>query len=174
MKNKVLSISICLLFVATCLTAFSQPIANYKAKRDREAYRYEIECVGIGVQGTYLVKVWTYSKKPKVAIAQSKKNAVHGVIFKGFAGGGQGCTSQKALADNSVEDQKAEFFDGFFDDRGAFNKYVAVSGDGEIDSGDVLKVGKEYKIGVVVSVMKDQLRKDLEVAGIVKALDAGF
>ncbi len=53
-------------------------------------------------------------------------------------------------------------------------KYVSLSNDGSIDTDDRLKVGKEYKIGVVVSVMKDQLRKDLEKAGIIKALDAGF
>jgi len=37
-----------------------------------------------------------------------------------------------------------------------------------------VKVGKEYKIGVVVSVSKDQLRKDLEAAGIIKGLSSGF
>lgn len=149
--------------------------AKRKARLDMEAFRYEIECVGIGTQGTYLIKVWTYSKKPKVAIAQSKKNAVHGIIFKGFSGGGQGCTSQKALAPSiDVQDENPDFFEGFFDDRGDFNKYVAVSGDGAIDSEDRLKVGKEYKIGVVVSVMKDQLRKDLEKAGVIKGLDSGF
>ncbi len=175
MKSKFLIFTLSVFFISMCVSSFSQPVAKYKAKRDMEAYRYEIECVGIGVQGTYLIKVWTYSKKPKVAIMQSKKNAVHGVIFKGFAGGGQGCTSQKALANNpAIEEEKAEFFDGFFDDRGGFNRYVAVSNDGALDSGDVLKVGKEYKIGVVVSVMKDDLRKELEAAGIVRGLDSGF
>ena len=142
--------------------------------RDMEDYRYEIECVGTGVQGTYLIKVWTYSKKAKIAIAQSKKNAVHGVIFKGFSGGGQGCTSQKALASYDVEEKNNEFFDKFFSDSGDFNKYVSVTNDGTIDPDDRLKVGKEYKIGIIVSVLKDQLRSDLEKAGIIKALDSGF
>lgn len=149
--------------------------ARRKARLDMEAFRYELECVGIGVQGTYLIKVWTYSKKPKVAIAQAKKNAVHGVIFKGFSGGGQGCTSQQPLARTlDVQDENADFFEAFFEDRGGFNKYVSVSSDGAIDSEDRLKVGKEYKIGIVVSVMKDQLRSDLEKEGIIKGLASGF
>ncbi len=173
MKNKLLLLALSFTFLFVGITStFSQ--AKKKAKRDMEDYRYEIECVGIGVQGTYLVKVWTYSKKPKIAIAQAKKNAVHGIIFKGFVGGGQGCTSQKPLAGPDVEEKNSEFFDKFFADGGDYNKYVAVSNDGAIDAGDRLKVGKEYKIGVVVSVMKDQLRSDLEKAGIIKAMDSGF
>ncbi len=175
MKSKIVSIALCLgLFFISASPLFSQARAKKKAMRDMEAFRYEIECVGTGVQGTYLIKVWTYSKKPKVAIEQSKKNAVHGVIFKGFAGGGRGCTSQQPLAPAEAEDNFADFFDKFFADGGDYMKYVALSNDGSIDSEDRLKVGKEYKIGVVVSVMKDKLRKDLENAGIVKPLDAGF
>ena len=41
-------------------------------------------------------------------------------------------------------------------------------------SQEVVKVGKTYKIGLVVSVSKDALRKALEKAGVVKALGAGF
>jgi hypothetical protein len=172
MKNRLLSLtlSLSLLFVGMS-SLFSQ---ERKARKDMENYRYEIECVGTGTQGTYLIKVWTYSKKSSVAIAQSKKNAVHGVIFKGFAGSGQGCTSQKALAGPDVEEKKNEFFEKFFSDSGDFNKYVSVSNDGAIDAGDRVKVGKEYKIGVVVSVMKDQLRADLEQQGIIRGLDSGF
>ena len=53
-------------------------------------------------------------------------------------------------------------------------KYVSESGDGNVDAGDRVKVGKEYKIGVLVSVSKDALRKDLEAAGIIKGLSSGF
>ena len=53
---------------------------NNKANKDTEAWRYEIESVQTGTQGSYLIKVWSYSKKPDVAIEQAKKNAVHGII----------------------------------------------------------------------------------------------
>lgn len=53
-------------------------------------------------------------------------------------------------------------------------KFVSTSNDGAVDAGDVKKVGKEYKIGVVLSVNVSALRKDLEDAGIIKSLGAGF
>jgi hypothetical protein len=66
------------------ITGFSSVVSaqtNKKANEDTEAWRYELEVAGTGVQGTYLLKVWSYSKKPNVAIEQAKKNAVHGVSF---------------------------------------------------------------------------------------------
>lgn len=155
------------------LMGYSQ--ARKKADKATEEFRYEIECAGIGADGTYLIKVWSYSKKGNVAIEQTKKNAVHGVIFKGFSGGSRGCVSQKALVTNpNVEAEKEEFFKLFFEDGGKYMKFVSISSDGNIDAKDRMKVGKEYKIGVLVSVMKDALRKDLESAGVIKGLSSGF
>ncbi len=68
-----------------CLPVFAG--SKKKADKDTEHFRYEIECAGNGAQGTYLVKVYSYSKKPNVAAEQCKKNAVHGIIFKGYSGG---------------------------------------------------------------------------------------
>ncbi len=148
--------------------------AGKKADNDTEEWRYDIECVSTGASGSYQVKVWSYSKKSTVALNQAKKNAVHGVIFKGFTGVGAGCT-QKPLANSpAIEQEKSEFFKDFFADGGKYMKYVTAASEGELAVGDVIKVGKEYKIGVVVSVYKDQLRKDLEAAGIIKGLSDGF
>jgi hypothetical protein len=150
------------------LTGYSQ--AKIKANKETGEFRYEIACAGEGVQGTYLVKVWSYSKKPAVAIEQSKKNGVHGVIFKGFPGSGQKCQSQRPIAPSpSVEQEHADFFKRFFSNGGDYMKYVTTSG-----STETLKVGNEYKVGVTVSVSKDQLRKDLEAAGVIKSLGSGF
>ncbi|WP_372746039.1 hypothetical protein [Lutibacter sp.] len=145
-----------------------------KVEKDTKEWRYEIEAVNVGVQGTCLIKAWTYSKKPDVAIEQAKKNAVHGIIFKGFAGK-QGVPGQKPLVSNvNLEEEKSDFFTPFFNDGGKYMKFVTISNDGNIGVGDRLKVGKEYKIGVMVSVNISELRRDLEEAGIVKGLGAGF
>ncbi|MDD2426405.1 MAG: hypothetical protein PHU00_10390, partial [Bacteroidales bacterium] len=65
--------------------AVGQSRKKNKEDENTRNWRYEIEGVQTGVQGTYLIKVWTYSKRPDLAIEQAKKNAVHGVIFqKGF------------------------------------------------------------------------------------------
>lgn len=172
MKTKnlqLLTITI-LLFLATISNAQSQK----KANKDTDNWRYEIECVSTGAQGTYLIKVWSYSKKPTVAIEQAKKNAVHGIIFKGFSGQGAGCTQKPLTSNPALEQEKAEFFKEFFADGGKYMKFVNISGDGTVNAEDRLKVGKEFKIGVIVSVLKENLRKDLEAAGIIKSLSSGF
>ncbi len=172
MKKTGISLVIFLLlgFIAT-----AQPIQRNKAEVATKEWRYELECAGVGTQGSYLVKVWSYSKNAKVAKEQAKKNAVHGIVFKGYAGSGQKCPSQKAMSSQvNVEDQFESFFNKFFADGGDYMKYVSVSGDGVPKAGDVQKVGKEYKVGIIVSVMKDALRKDLEAAGVIKGLSSGF
>ena len=87
-----------------------------------------------------------------------------------------GCKTQKPLVRNpNIENEKADFFKEFFAEGGKYMKYVSVTNDGAVGAGDRLKISKrEYKIGVIVSVRKDQLRKDLENAGIVKGLSSGF
>ena len=173
-RIKALVVAFALLLSAAITTKASAQAAR-KADKDTKNWEYEIECAGVGTDGTYLVKVWSYSKKSNVALDQAKKNAVHGIVFKGFAGGAQGCTAQKPLASSpSIEQEKADFFDAFFADNGKYMKYVGSSGDNSVAPPDRIKVGKEYKVGVIVSVQKDALRKDLEAAGIVKGLSSGF
>jgi hypothetical protein len=165
------------LFAALMLLATTQASAQARAKADRDTdqWRYEIECVNQGIQGSYQVKVWSYSKKPHVALEQTKKNAVHGVVFKGYSSNERKCTEQKPLTrDPEAENTHVEFFRKFFDDGGDYMKYVSVSSDGTPGPGDIMKVGKEYKVGVIVSVSKDQLRKYLEDQKIVKGLSSGF
>lgn len=150
-----------------CLPIFAG--SKKKAKKDMEQFRYELECAGNGVQGTYLVKVWSFSKKANVAAEQCKKNAVHGIIFKGFSG--NGCVSQRALAKNpGVELEHKEFFELFFKDGGEYMKYVSVTSMPQ----DIVKIGKEYKVGITVTVQKDALRKALEEAGVIRGLSSGF
>ena len=162
----------------TLIILFSGPsfAQRRKADKDTKNWRYELEGVQQGVSGTYLIKVWQYSKKPKIAIEQAKKNAVHGIVFKGYSAAKDGRLSgQPALTNNpNLDQEKKEFFDDFFSDNGKYMKYVNLAGDGAVAAGDRIKVGKEYKIGVIVSVRTQALRKDLESAGIIKSLMDGF
>jgi hypothetical protein len=169
MKHLVITL---LAVVAFAFNANAQ--AKKKADKDTNSWRYEIEAVQQGVAGTYLIKVWSYSKKPDVAIEQAKKNAVHGIIFRGYAGTDR-VPGQSALTNNpNLQDEKADFFDAFFADGGKYLKFVSLTNDGAVAAEDRMKVGKEYKIGVLISVRKEELRKDLENAGIIKGLSAGF
>jgi len=148
--------------------------ASRTAERYTQQWRYEIEPVSIGTKGSYLIKVWSYSRNQAVAAEQAKKNAVHGVVFRGFTGM-NGVSAKPPLATSpNLENEKKEFFDPFFANGGRYMKYVSITNDGSIGAKDRLKVGKEYKIGLIVSVAVDELRKDLEDAGMIRPLGAGF
>ena len=175
MKN-LIKISIFLLLISIVLPSHAQRRSKRKANEDTMNWKYEIECMGVGIEGTYLIKVWSYSKKTKVAMAQAKKNAIHGIIFKGFLGGKDGCTSQKPLARNSnLFAEKKDYFESFFEDNGKFLQFINVTNDGSVPIQDVIKIKKRYyKVGVIVSVNKDELRKELESTGIIRGLSSGF
>ena len=136
-------------------------------------WEYELEGLNQGVSGTYLIKVWVFSKKPNVDFELAKKMAIHGVIFKGYSGS-KGLSGQPPLSSNpNLEEEKKEFFTNFFGDKGVYYKFINASSD-QVGPGDRIKVGKMYKIGVVMSILKDDLRKHLENAGIIKSLSNGF
>ena len=145
-----------------------------RKKNPAAFYDYEVECMGTGRDGTQLIKVWGYGKNANKAIDQAKKNAVHAVIFRGIAAGKPGCMQRPLATRPGTEQQHRAYFEAFFKDGGKYLNYVAITSDGSIDPKDRLKVGREYKIGVIVTVMHAQLRKELEAAGVIPALGQGF
>lgn len=168
-----------LLLCAFLLTTISSAEAQWKknkANRDSKIFRYDVECEGVAKQGSKLVKVWSYSKNPKYAISGGMKNAVHGVLFKGYGSGVEGCSALEPMIDASRDLSKyADFFDEFFKDGGEYLRYVSSATDGRIAAGDRLKISRrEYKIGVIVIIKYNQLRKRMEKEGIVKKLSSGF
>ena len=156
------------LFLSLCALPFlitSCGGAKKLSKAD-QPWSYEVESVGVGADGTYSVRVWSYYKNADMPVETAKKNAVHAVIFKGVPAGG-GASQQPPLVTGQPDNV---FFDNFFiSDYQRFINSVASS------SRQVVKTGKrEYKIGYVVSVAKDNLRNYLEDQGIIKGLSSGF
>lgn len=145
-----------------------------KADQQTAAWRYEIENLGVvATAGNKVFKVWSYASDPRVAMEQAKKNAIHGILFKGMADSGRakGCSP---LVPAGVSGHEA-FFDVFFAPGGDYMRYVALTTSGEVAAEDVLRVSKkEYKIGVIVTVQYDNLRRRLEQEGIVEKLNSRF
>ncbi len=146
------------------LLAMVQPITA----KGTDPVKYDISSAGSGVQGTYLVKVYVYSRSAKVSDQQIVYGAVHGVLFRGF----QGKPSAPALAGSAtVEEQKADYFTSFFDEKGgAYLNYASILP----GSYERIKTAKGYKVGAIVQVNKDKLRADLSSAGIIRGLSDGF
>lgn len=166
--------------IVICLLVSSQLFAQ-KKKADKETleFRYEAEAtVGQAVQGFTLLKVFTYSKNKNVATSQAGKNAVHAILFKGtadYVNGNTRIKGQRPLISNvTAYDENIEYFKEFFQDGGQYQRYIQFVNNGIPDAGDVIKVGKEYKVGAKVLVNKDALRKCMEDAGIIKGLGGMF
>lgn len=181
MKNIVLTS--CALLI--CLTIQAQKKRQKLADTDTYEWVYDIECYGGTAKNGYkMVKVWSYSKEKSVASTQARKNAVHGIIFKGYAGIGRECKSSRPLMNHEMTQEEYDaFFKDFFLDDGPFNRFVTYASDYE-GIADVQKLVKnkkdrkekfyQYKIGVVVSVASDDLRKFLEKNDIINSLAKGF
>lgn len=168
-----------LLRVALLLFIFILPLgmmAQSKKKKAAEVslWNYELEAAGVGMQGTYQVKVWSYTRNPNEVQALAMKNAVHGIIFKGYGDKGRWKGQRPLAQDSNLEVEQAPFFAAFFQNDGTYRKFVGLVDNGAIAPGDRIQVGKEYKIGITVLVQVGALRKELEDAGIIKSLTNGF
>lgn len=153
--------------------------AQKKAKRQADeataAWNYELEQVTTGKQGSVILKVWSNSTKPEVAAEQAKKNAVHGVIFKGVPELDRIPGKRPLMNGTNDYGTHQEFFDQFFSAGGAYMRFVTLTTNGLLEAGDILKISKkEYKVGVQITVNHNELRKYLEQNGVIKSLGHGF
>ncbi len=132
--------------------------------------QYELTGAGTGTQGTYLVSVTVISKKSNPSDNVIKRAAVHGVLFRGFFLK-EHRLMQKPLAGNSAnEAQHVDFYKEFLSESGSALNYASI-----VDSSrTVIKSGKEYRVTMIVSVNKDELRSYLESLGMIKGLNTGF
>ena len=159
--------SVFFLFLSFCILQ----VGNAQKERDPGTYNYEVQFIKTGLEGTELFKVFTYCKKEKDCFEYAKIDALKAILFKGIPGSG---LQRPLVADPGAEDKFRDYFKTFFSEGGKYLNFVAISNDGSIEDDDRLKVGKQLKIGVVVSVQKANLRRELESAWIVKKLSDGF
>lgn len=176
--NKARNIS--LLFGIAILLLSTISYGQKKSKKNsgeyNASYNYEVTTVAVGIDGTKLVKVWGFGKKPDVAIQKAKKDAIACAIFKGYpAGTGRIAAKTPAIVNESGSFEKnKEFYSEFFASEGKYLQYVNRSSDAPPSGADRLKVRKGYKVGITVSIAFNELRKYLEDEGIARKLDTGF
>ena len=161
---------------ALCLFAFAYilgiaPVwggAQKKADKATEQWRYEVEDINkVSKQGTVTFKIWSYSKKQTIAITQAEKNAVHARLFNGYG-------AYAPLVTPAQAEQHAEFFKNFFKEGGGYRQYVQSTNNGAPLPSDIVKVGKEWKIGIIVVIKDTELRKYLESQGVISKLGGMF
>lgn len=167
-----------LLFTLVLVVLAAQSVSAQKRKDKKEAfnsrYNYEIQAIAVGVDGTKVYKVWGSGKKVDAAILNAKRSAVAAAIFKDIPGR-SGVEGTPAICKDSDAAQKNEaFFDRFFDWDGEWQNYVNLTDEAVPSGSDRLKVKKGYKVGIVVQILYDNLRKNLEKAGVARSLNYGF
>lgn len=170
MRLFLLSLTFCI--VVTNLSAQSNRKKKQAGFSDKD---YEIVCAGVGVEGTKLISVVSYGANPEEAERYAKRNAIHGIIFRGAPGSAGGCQGVKPLArDASLETDQKSYFNKFFSAGGDFAHYVALTTQGG-EGRKVTRISKKaYKVEILVSVLYDQLRRKLEQDDIIKSLGHGF
>jgi len=159
-KYCVYALSLALLLGAckTYKTSVSQSTAAF--------YNYEVQHVASS-EGTETLKVYSYAKTEKEGIEQGKLNAIRAIIFKGIPG----ADFQKPLvAEMGAEEKYKSYFNEFLKPGGKYLKFIALSS----NSIEVFKSDKMQKVGVTLTIQKDNLRKELEAANIIKTLTNGF
>ena len=140
-------------------------------------YNYELSLAkdNIASTGSFKVfKVYSYARK-RDAITQevNMRNALHGLLFKGLAAADVGTQGEfPAMVPDGYESHR-EYFDLFFDS-GEYQQFIQLTSKGAMQAGDVVKVGKEYKIGLLVQVNVNALRKRLEKDGIIQGVRGIF
>lgn len=140
-----------------------------KLNRADRQWSYEVESAGVGTDGTYALRVWSYYRTPRMPMEVAKKNAVHATLFRGIPAG-NGAVAQPAVVTEPMTSSDSLFFDNFFISE--YQNYINSVASGSMR---IVKTGRnEYKIGYVLSVAKDNLRAYLEEKGIIKALSSGF
>lgn len=135
---------------------------------------YEVETMGVGNDGTYLIKVTDYfrTSDEMVYLDGLKRDAVHCVIYSGIPAG-NGSINQPALmnADTKIEGCE-QVLNEFFEQKEYLNFINSVVNSSKTITR--LKDSKEYRISAVISVNKDELRKYLIDKKIIKSLDFIF
>ena len=141
------------------------------AKDDVPDYDYELSLAKENVasnSGYVVFKVWSFCKK-KEALTQEicLRNAIHGLLFKGLASADDGYQGNVPALVPEGYDSHKEYFDAFFAKGGDYEKFISKTSRGAQQAGDVVKVGKKYKVGLLVQVNYNALRAHLENAHII-------
>ena len=126
---------------------------NYEVVTLGNSGNYEVVTLGVGADGTKTFKIYVTEKTERKAIPLAKKAAIEVCVFRGLPATST-VSATPALCSLSDEQKHAAFFEEFF------------------APGEKVKGG--FKFGLEVQVLYNNLRNDLQDAGIIRSLSSGF
>ena len=157
MKTRILLTLLSLFIFSGVVSAKDEVLDfNYELTRDGSPVSRDANFV--------IFTVYSYTKKSKITSDIGKRNAIHGILFKGLPKTKmQG--AQPALLKDGNYDTYADYLNQFFGS-GDYLQFIEETNKG---FQDVVKIsGKEYKVGISVKVNVKALKERLEKDGIIK------
>jgi hypothetical protein len=132
---------------------------------------YQTQCVTLESDGYVTIKIWDTKKGSKYKPEQSRKDALHAILYSGIAGG-TACTTQPPILNKTEEQEKFKSIEkSFFARKGKWSMFTRSSAtETTLPANLGVKNWKVYQ----VSVSKNELRKFLEDQKIIKSLNNGF
>jgi hypothetical protein len=133
-------------------------------------YIYKTECMGIELDGSVTLKAWGNGRNRADAVEQAKKNAVRDVIFTNILEGKQDCAKKALLLEVNAEEKYEDYFNKFFADGGEFKNFITLKDEriGEKISRDRKKARESVTNGLIVRVLRSELKSKLIADGIIK------
>lgn len=129
-------------------------------------YDYEVECLGVELDGSQTVRSWGIGRNKKDAVEQAKKNAVRAILFRGIQDGQSGCNTKPVVFEVNAEEKYEDYFNVFFMDGGEFTKYISMKDEKRVNwfkkDKDKEKNKHFVKYGITVRVQRSELKKRLE------------
>lgn len=135
--------------------------------REAAFVSFETEILSTELDGSYTLRAWGSGRDKADAIEQAKKNAVRDIIFKGVNKGPAGAKVKPLIFEVNAQEKYEFYFNQFFADGGAYEAYVT-SEDENRTSRVQSKSNTQYNYGVVVCVLRADLRQRLIDDDIIK------
>lgn len=146
-NKKSLILFVCIVFVFGCAQQRQMP--TY--------YTYKTECIGIGLDGTQTIIAYGTGMSGKEAIAQSIKNGMNDLLFKGIVSDKQECNLKPIVPEVNAKDKYEGYFNIFFSTGGDYLKYIS----GTSSKKWPTKVNKNGSPSVMYKTTFHILRSDL-------------
>lgn len=166
------------ILISLTLLAFSNESFCQSRKESKalleSSFNYEVQLLGVGQDGSKVIKVWSYGKTVDEAIMKCKKNGVAACLFRDIPPANGSDLIPAICGSEDVYEKNKDFFDDFFKTGGKYLQYVVLSTDGLPDAQDRLKVKNGYKVGIAVQILYDNLRTEMEKQKLAKSLTDGM
>jgi hypothetical protein len=143
---------------------------SFSQKKTAGYYNYKTECLGVELDGSQTLKAWGNGRNKADAVEQAKKNAVRDVIFKGIIEGKQDCNQKPIVFEINAQEKYEDYFNTFFADGGEYKNFISLKDERIFDkiSRDRKKTSESVTNGIVVRVLRSELKKKLITDSIIK------